>query len=143
MTRQELLREQAERANYEAIEGGKDGAIRWFSGGFILFGTAQLVWPLYRRLTTPFKVCSVYPPLLICRLFCYAQVKLCPKTYTLTAVTATGAVINAERRCVVVWVGALNFRMLEYEQRIREEDRMRKRQMYFVTHPDGSANRRL
>jgi hypothetical protein len=56
MTRQQAIREQAEQANYEAIQGGKDGAIRWFLGGVIVFGTAQLVWPFYRRLTTPFKV---------------------------------------------------------------------------------------
>lgn len=56
MTRQQAIRAQAEQANHEAIQGGKDGAIRWFLGGVIVFGTAQLVWPFYRRLTTPFKV---------------------------------------------------------------------------------------
>jgi hypothetical protein len=62
MTRQHHLRSQADQANSEAIDGGIDGAIRWFLGGVIVFGTAQLVWPVYRGLTIPFKVfmqCSV------------------------------------------------------------------------------------
>ena len=56
MTRRQDIRDQADQANYEAIQGGIDGAIRWFIGGIIVFGTAQLVWPFYRRLTFPFKV---------------------------------------------------------------------------------------
>ena len=56
MTRQQILREQAQQANHEAVQGGIDGGIRWFIGGVIVFGTAQLVWPLYRGLTWPFKV---------------------------------------------------------------------------------------
>jgi hypothetical protein len=59
----------------------------------------------------------------------------------LKIVTAAGAVINAERRLLAAWICA-DVRMLEYEHRIREEDRMRKRQMYYATHPDGSAVRR-
>ena len=56
MTRQHTLRDQADQANQEAIEGGIDGGIRWFLGGVIVFGTAQLAWPFYRRLTPQFKV---------------------------------------------------------------------------------------
>ena len=56
MTRHDNLRNQAEQANNEAIKGGIDGGIRWFLGGIIVFGTAQLVWPVYRGLTIPFKV---------------------------------------------------------------------------------------
>jgi len=56
MTRRKDLREQAEQANYEAVQGGIDGGIRWFLGGVIVFGTAQIVWPFYRGLTIPFKV---------------------------------------------------------------------------------------
>ena len=51
MTRRQDIRDQADQANQEAIQGGIDGAIRWFIGGVIVFGTAQLVWPLYRGLT--------------------------------------------------------------------------------------------
>jgi len=54
--RRQDLRDQAEQANYEAVQGGIDGGIRWFLGGVIVFGTAQLVWPFYRGLTIPFKV---------------------------------------------------------------------------------------
>jgi hypothetical protein len=60
MTRQKRIRDQADQANHEAVQGGIDGGIRWFLGGVIVFGTAQLVWPLYRGLTTPFKVLSQY-----------------------------------------------------------------------------------
>jgi hypothetical protein len=56
MTRQQLIRDQADQANEEAVRGGIDGGIRWFLGGVIVFGTAQLVWPLYRGLTPQFKV---------------------------------------------------------------------------------------
>jgi hypothetical protein len=56
MTRQQNLRDQADQANHEAIQGGIDGGIRWFLGGVIVFGTAQIVWPLYRGLTVQFKV---------------------------------------------------------------------------------------
>jgi hypothetical protein len=59
MTRQQDIRDQADRANDEAIQGGIDGAIRWFLGGVIVFGTAQIVWPMYRGLTIQFKV-SLY-----------------------------------------------------------------------------------
>lgn len=59
MTRQQLIRDQADQANQEAVQGGIDGGIRWFLGGVIVFGTAQLVWPPYRGLTPQFKV---YPP---------------------------------------------------------------------------------
>lgn len=57
MTRQQTIRNQAEQANQEAIEGGIDGGIRWFLSGVIVFGTAQLVLPVYRGLTPQFKVC--------------------------------------------------------------------------------------
>ena len=57
MTRQQVIRDQAEQANQAAIEGGIDGGIRWFLGGVIVFGTAQIVWPVYRGLTPQFKVC--------------------------------------------------------------------------------------
>jgi hypothetical protein len=56
MTRQQGLRDQADRANDAAVQGGIDGGIRWFLGGVIVFGTAQIVWPMYRGLTLPFKV---------------------------------------------------------------------------------------
>jgi len=56
MTRRQDIRDQADQANVEAIQGGIDGGIRWFLGGVIVFGTAQLVWPFYRGLTLPFKV---------------------------------------------------------------------------------------
>jgi hypothetical protein len=59
----------------------------------------------------------------------------------LKIVTAAGSVINAERRSVVKSVCA-DVRMLEYEHKIREEDRMRKRQMYYASLPDGSPVRR-
>lgn len=58
----------------------------------------------------------------------------------LRVVTAAGSVINAERRLVVKWVSA-DIRMLEYEHKIREEDRMRKRQMY-ASLSNGSPVRR-
>jgi hypothetical protein len=56
MTRQQNLRDQADQANHEAVQGGIDGGIRWFLGGVIVFGTAQIVWPFYRGLTLQFKV---------------------------------------------------------------------------------------
>lgn len=56
MTRRQDIRDQADQANYEAMQGGIDGGIRWFLGGVIVFGTAQIVWPVYRGLTLPFKV---------------------------------------------------------------------------------------
>jgi hypothetical protein len=59
MTRRKDIRDQAEQANAEAIQGGIDGAMRYFIGGVIVFGTAQLVLPVFRSLTLPFKVCSV------------------------------------------------------------------------------------
>jgi hypothetical protein len=86
MTRQTVLREQADRANYEAVQGGKDGAIRWFLAGVIVFGTAQLVWPPYQRLAIPFKVPlplsfgnNNVTTTLTDRVFCYAQVPLIPR----------------------------------------------------------------
>jgi hypothetical protein len=59
----------------------------------------------------------------------------------LRVVTATGAVLNAERRLAAKSICA-DARMLEYEHKIREEDRMRKRQMYYASLPDGSPVRR-
>jgi len=56
MTRHQNIRDQANQANDEAIQGGIDGGIRWFLAGVIVFGTAQLVWPPYRKLTPQFKV---------------------------------------------------------------------------------------
>jgi hypothetical protein len=61
MTRQQVIRDQADQANQEAVKGGIDGGIRWFLGGVIVFGTAQLVWPVYRGLTPQFKVCFPRP----------------------------------------------------------------------------------
>lgn len=60
MTRRQDIRDQADRANDVAIQGGIDGGIRWFLGGVIVFGTAQIVWPMYRGLTLPFKVFSAF-----------------------------------------------------------------------------------
>lgn len=56
MTRHQNIRDQANQANDAAIQGGIDGGIRWFLAGVIVFGTAQLVWPPYRKLTPQFKV---------------------------------------------------------------------------------------
>jgi hypothetical protein len=56
MTRHQNIRDQANQANEHAIQGGIDGGIRWFLAGVIVFGTAQLVWPPYRKLTPQFKV---------------------------------------------------------------------------------------
>jgi len=106
MTRHDNLRNQAEQANNEAIKGGIDGGIRWFLGGIIVFGTAQLVWPVYRGLTIPFKA------------------------FLLSSVTATGAVINAEKR--------LN----EYEKQIRGAHRLRKQGLYYATPPGEGSLRR-
>ena len=60
MTRRQDIRDQADRANDVAIQAGIDGGIRWFLGGVIVFGTAQIVWPMYRGLTLPFKVFSPF-----------------------------------------------------------------------------------
>lgn len=60
MTRRQDIRDQADRANEVAIQGGIDGGIRWFLGGVVVFGTAQIVWPMYRGLTLPFKVCPQF-----------------------------------------------------------------------------------
>jgi hypothetical protein len=96
MTRQQHLRNQADQANSEAIEGGIDGGIRWFLGGVIVFGTAQLVWPAYRGLTVQFKVrLNVHNNN---RHFCYPQVRV-DTEFSNVIVTATGAILNAERRC--------------------------------------------
>ena len=62
MTRHQNIREQANKANEEAIQGGIDGGIRWFLAGVIVFGTAQLVWPPYQRLTLQFKVAPFSSP---------------------------------------------------------------------------------
>lgn len=73
MTRRQDIRDQAAQANDEAIQGGIDGGIRWFLSGVVVFGTAQLVWPLYRGLTLPFKV-SLSPYILMSRRSCYPLV---------------------------------------------------------------------
>jgi hypothetical protein len=65
MTRRQDIREQADRANDEAIQGGIDGGIRWFLGGVIVFGTAQIVWPMYRGLTLQFKVFVMFAGLIV------------------------------------------------------------------------------
>jgi hypothetical protein len=62
MTRHQNIRDQANQANEHAIQGGIDGGIRWFLAGVIVFGTAQLVWPPYRKLTPQFKVPPLPPP---------------------------------------------------------------------------------
>src|SRR5271169_3786781 len=98
MTRQQLIRDQADQANQEAVRGGIDGGIRWFLSGVIVFGT-QLVWPLYRGLTPQFKVCP-RPRCLMKSYFCYLRVAILESRLIL--VTAAGAVINAEHRFVCV-----------------------------------------
>ena len=75
MTRRQDIREQADRANDEAIQGGIDGGIRWFLGGVIVFGTAQIVWPMYRGLTLQFKVFVLFAGT-DCRLSCFLQVEI-------------------------------------------------------------------
>src|SRR5213595_3121579 len=96
MTRQQVIRDQADQANQEAIDGGIDGGIRWFLGGVIVFGTAQLVWPFYRRLTPQFKVFTFRFEKLTDRRFYYLRVAY--NWIGLIVVTVAGAVINAQHR---------------------------------------------
>jgi hypothetical protein len=108
MTRPQTIRDQADQANEQAIQGGIDGGIRWFLAGVIVFGTAQLVWPPYRKLTPQFKVppfsskghTHFYVLLGMSLTVCVSVVFwfVGEWRWRLIVVTAAGAVINAERR---------------------------------------------
>lgn len=63
-----------DQAYAQAKEGALEGALRWGAAGLVVFGVAQFTWPLYRRLTVPFK------------------------SFLLMSTMITGGVVNADHR---------------------------------------------